>query len=242
MREILPAPRVRLPCAENKDDLVYRALAESRVYNFANLDTSFIGNALVRMFYSNLVEVERSNGSAFTTHINGTVIRLDSKIIHDYTYLPCDEQPYRETYNEVEFLSAIGVDVTDMTNRPLDDQISLPFRLLHNVVSNVIHPRDPPHNTITSDDARVMEILLNRRPINWSNFVLAHMQATVENNWSLPYASMIMKILDHYVHTHRYSNYNMNYAMPIGDQSKPRWTDADYMPGWLTRSDSEDSD
>ncbi len=242
LREVLPAHRVRLPCANDEGNRTYQSLARSRVYNFVSLDTSFVKDSYVQLFYSNLVEVDGSNGTEYETHINGTEFRIGCRLIHEYTDLPCDIQPYDGRYDEDEFLFSIGIHPRNLRNPPVH-QLSPSHKLLHEVVSKVLRPRDPPHDIITSEDANFMELVLTSLPVDWCQLVLNHMNDATKHDWGLPYATLIMKILNKSdLFPYYGGNISINYAMPIGNLAKPRWENEYWVPLSLQRSDSEDSD
>ncbi len=215
-RGILPARRARFPYIGDKNNIVSRALIQNDLMKFVIMTSYYLNDVYIRLFFSNLYKTAGEYGDELHTHINGVDIHITPTLIHEMTDLPLNSTPHFCLYDEEEFFSTLGIN-SECTCE--SNQLPRPYKFLHDITSQVIRPRAPPHNVITLADSQVMYTILNRLPHNWCNAIITHMYMGTNIGAELPYANLVMKIMDRHGIDTRDGDATYNFALPIGNQS-----------------------
>ncbi|VFQ97971.1 unnamed protein product [Cuscuta campestris] len=172
-REILPP---RFSTARFIHDSIPR---EARVIlergNF--LDLPYIKKAhynpfLVRAFYSNL---SKDEDGALISNVNGVDIYLNEENIQILTGLRRDGQD-------------LGLYVGEQGARFNETAL----------LEEILKPRKFNHTTLSQEDTKTIHVMIHNVNLNWCKFVMTHMFTATSDNRSLPYALLVMAILEEY--------------------------------------------
>ncbi|VFQ76168.1 unnamed protein product [Cuscuta campestris] len=205
-REILPP---RFSTARFIHDSIPR---EARVIlergNFLNL--LYIKKAhyhpfLVRAFYSNLTKDE---DGALISNVNGVDIYLNEENIQILTGLRRDGQDLGlyvgeegARFNETALLEEVGIRKfvpTPQQRRPMIASMSPVFRFIFYVLTRILKPRKFNHTTLSQEDTEKIHAMIHNANLNWFKFVMTHMFTATSDNRPLPYALLVMAILEEY--------------------------------------------
>ncbi|VFQ88263.1 unnamed protein product [Cuscuta campestris] len=205
-REILPP---RFSTARFIHDSIPR---EARVIlergNF--LDLLYIKKAnyhpfLVRAFYSNL---KKDEDGALISNVNGVDIYLNEENIQILTGLRRDGQDLGlyvgeegARFNETALLEEVGIRnfvPTPQQRRPTIASMSFVFRFIFNVLTRILKPRKFNHTTLSQEDTKTIHAMIQHANLNWCKFVMTHMFTATSDNRPLPYALLVMAILEEY--------------------------------------------
>ncbi|VFQ80982.1 unnamed protein product [Cuscuta campestris] len=203
-REILPP---RFSTARFIHDSIPR---EARVIlergNF--LDLLYIKKAnyhpfLIRAFYSNL---KKDEDGALISNVNGVDIYLNEENIQILTGLRRDGQDLGlyvgeegARFNETALLEEVGIRhfvSTPQHRRPTIASMSPVFRFIFYVLTRILKPRKFNHTTLSQEDTKTIHAMIHNANINWCKFVMTHMFNATSDNRPLPYALLVMAVLD----------------------------------------------
>ncbi|VFQ79938.1 unnamed protein product [Cuscuta campestris] len=154
-------------------------LREARVIlergNF--LDLLYIKKAhyhpfLVRAFYSNL---KKDEDGALISNINGVDIYLNEENIQILTGLRQDGQD-------------LGLYVGEEEARFNETAL----------LEEILKPRKFNHTTLSQEDTKTIHAMIHDANLNWCKFVMTHMFTATSDNRPLPYALLVMAILDEF--------------------------------------------
>lgn len=158
---------------------------------------------MIRAFYSNLKKDE--NGE-LSTKINGVTILLSEENIQTLTNLPREGQDIVKYtgdedifFDEQVLFQQMGIKHFEWTPELRCPSITnmLPeFRLIFYIITRILKPRKYNHTTIGREDAKIMHAIINKAHINWCKFILTHMHDSIGDDKPLPYAFLIMIILE----------------------------------------------
>ena len=114
----------------------------------------------------------------------------------------------RKVLSFVDFAHNSGVRNICRRQDITSDVCALPFRLqllflqvriLHTILQHIVTPRKRLSDEVTRMNVRLLESLIEKRPINLSYVIFRHMLSTPGvNHRLLPYSSIISKILRHF--------------------------------------------
>ncbi|VFQ96162.1 unnamed protein product [Cuscuta campestris] len=205
-REILP-PRFSTACFIH-DSIPREARVILERGNF--LDLLYIKKAhyhsfLVRAFYSNL---KKDEDGALISKVNGVDIYLNEENIQILTGLRRDGQDLGlyvgeegARFNETALLEEVGIQnivPTHQQQRPTIASMSPVFRFIFYVLTRILKPRKFNHTTLSQEDTKTIHAMIHNANLNWGKFVMTHMFNATSDNRPLPYALLVMVILDEF--------------------------------------------
>ncbi|VFQ86002.1 unnamed protein product [Cuscuta campestris] len=160
---------------------------------------------LVRAFYSNL---KKDEDGSLISNVNGVEIYLNEENIQILTGLRRDGQDLGlyvgeegARFNETAFLEEVGIRnfvPTPQQRRPTISSMSPVYRFIFYVLTRILKPRKFNHTTLSQEDTKTIHAMIHNANINWCKFVMIHMFNATSNNRPLPYALLVMAILDEY--------------------------------------------
>ncbi|VFQ98750.1 unnamed protein product [Cuscuta campestris] len=160
---------------------------------------------LVRAFYSNL---KKDEDGSLISNVNGVEIYLNEENIQILTGLRWDGQDLGlyvgeegARFNETALLEEVGIQnfvPTPQQWRPTITSMSLVFRFIFYVLTQILKPRKFNHTTLSQEDMKTIHAMINNANINWCKFVMTHMFNATSDNRPLPYALLVMAILDEF--------------------------------------------
>ncbi|VFR02697.1 unnamed protein product [Cuscuta campestris] len=160
---------------------------------------------LVRAFYSNL---KKDEDGSLISNVNGVEIYLNEENIQILTGLRRDGQDLGlyvgeegARFNETALLEEVGIRnfvPTPQQRRPTISSMSLVYRFIFYVLTRILKPRKFNHTTLSQEDTKTIHAMIHNANINWCKFVMIHMFNATSDNRPLPYALLVMAILDEY--------------------------------------------
>ncbi|VFQ80994.1 unnamed protein product [Cuscuta campestris] len=160
---------------------------------------------LVRAFYSNL---KKDEDGALISNVNGVDIYLNEENIQILTGLRRDGQDLglyvgeeRARFNETALLEEVGIRhfvPTPQQRRPTIASMSPVFRFIFYVLTRILKPRKFNHTTLSQEDTNTIHAMIHNANLNWCKFVMTHMFTATSDNRPLPYAFLVMAILEEY--------------------------------------------
>ncbi|VFQ80674.1 unnamed protein product [Cuscuta campestris] len=160
---------------------------------------------LVRAFYSNL---KKDEDGSLISNVNGVGIYLNEENIQILTGLHRDGQDLglyvgeeRARFNETALLEEVGIRnfvPTPQQRRPTIASMSPVYRFIFYVLTRILKPRKFNHTTLSQEDTKTIHAMIHNANINWCKFVMIHMFNATSDNRPLPYALLVMAILDEY--------------------------------------------
>ncbi|VFQ73754.1 unnamed protein product [Cuscuta campestris] len=160
---------------------------------------------LVRAFYSNL---KKDEDGALISNVNGVDIYLNEENIQILTGLRRDGQDLGlyvgeegAQFNETALLEEVGIRhfvPTPQQQRPTIASMSPVFRFIFYVLTRILKPRKFNHTTLSQEDTKTIHAIIHNANINWCKFVMIHMFNATSDNRPLPYALLVMAILEEY--------------------------------------------
>ncbi|VFQ67191.1 unnamed protein product, partial [Cuscuta campestris] len=158
-----------------------------------------------RAFYSNL---KKDEDGALISNVNGVDIYLNEENIQILTGLRRDGQDLGlyvgeegARFNETALLEEVGIRhfvPTPQQRRPTIASMSPVFRFIFYVLTQIIKPRKFNHTTLSQEDTKIIHAMIHNANLNWCKFVMTHMFTTTSDNRPLPYALLVMAILEEY--------------------------------------------
>ncbi|VFQ85705.1 unnamed protein product [Cuscuta campestris] len=158
---------------------------------------------LVRAFYSNL---KKDEDGALISNVNGVDIYLNEENIQILTGLRRDGQDLGlyvgeegAQFNETALLEEVGIRhfvPTPQQRRPMIASMSPVFRFIFNVWTRILKPRKFNHTTLSHEDTKTIHAIIHNANLNWCKFVMTHMFTATSDNRPLPYALLVMAILE----------------------------------------------
>ncbi len=181
--------------------VAHQALVQSNCYHFFSRSVSKYTPMLVLAFYANLEQLKEDvcqDEDIFdlNTNVDGKEIFLNDANIREFTMMNATSEVDEEIPDDV-----LTQFYRDMNVNPDTRQIKniIPeFRYLHYVIITIVKPRNTSRTTITRPDAKLMYHMIHNNKINWSKVIRTHMWACAKGKKPLPYASLIMAMLDEY--------------------------------------------
>ncbi|KAH9698155.1 hypothetical protein KPL71_023904 [Citrus sinensis] len=165
---------------------------------------------LVRVFYSN-IELPSARRDELHTYVGGIRIELDEPELCSILGIAYGGLDLYTARKELSFSNFRHVDgVRNICRRwDLSDDICslsfrsqlLPFqiRILHIILQHMVTLRQGHTDEVTRLDIGLLDSLIRRRHVSLSYTILSHMLSTPKvSNRSLPYGSIITKILNHF--------------------------------------------
>ncbi|VFQ85685.1 unnamed protein product [Cuscuta campestris] len=160
---------------------------------------------LVRAFYSNL---KKDEDGSLISNVNGVEIYLNEENIQILTGLRRDGQDLGlyvgeegARFNEATLLELVGIRnfvPTPQQRRPTITSMSPVYRFIFYVLTQILKPRKFNHTTLSQEDTKTLHAMINNANINWCKFVMTHMFNATSDNRPLPYALLVMAILDEF--------------------------------------------
>ncbi|VFQ69503.1 unnamed protein product [Cuscuta campestris] len=160
---------------------------------------------LVRAFYSNL---KKDEDGALISNVNGVNIYLNEENIQILTGLRRDGQDLGlyvgeegARFNETALLEEVGIRhfvPTPQQRRPTIASMSPVFRFIFYVLTQILKPRKFNHTTLSQEDTKTLHAMIHNANLNWCKFVMTHMFTATSDNRPLPYALLVMTILEEY--------------------------------------------
>ncbi|VFQ65920.1 unnamed protein product [Cuscuta campestris] len=160
---------------------------------------------LVRAFYLNL---KKDEDGSLISNVNGVEIYLNEENIQILIGLRRDGQDLglyvREEgaqFNETVLLAEVGIRnfiPTPQQRRPTIASMSPVFRFIFYVLTRILRPRKFNHTTLSQEDTKTLHAIIHNTNINWFKFVMTHMFSATSDDRPLPYALLVMAILEEY--------------------------------------------
>ncbi|VFQ59946.1 unnamed protein product [Cuscuta campestris] len=160
---------------------------------------------LVRAFYSNL---KKDEDGSLISNVNGVEIYLNEENIQILPGLRRDGQDLGlyvgeegARFNETALLEEVGIRnfvPTPQQRRPTISSMSPVYRFIFYVLTRILKPRKFNHTTLSQEDTKTIHAMIHNANINWCKFVMIHMFHATSDNRPLPYALLVMEILDEY--------------------------------------------
>ena len=165
---------------------------------------------LVRVFYYNM-EISSSRQVQIFTSVGGIRIEFDEEdlcTILGIHYGGLDIYTIKKDFEFSDFCHVDGVRNICRRRDLSDDLCSLSFksqllsfqvRLLHSILQHMVTPRQGHSDKVTRLDVGLLDSLLHGRHVSLSYTIMCHMLSTpIVTNRSLPYGSIITRILRYY--------------------------------------------
>ena len=157
---------------------------------------------LVRLFYCNL---EIRDGCIYS-EVKKVPIVIDQGLFYNITKLSSDGEPFegrivddwKMDYSNLDARKMICVEGADMSGRLLAGSIKFECRVMHYIISRILHPRLTNLAQPTEEDIILMWALLTGHRINWAHLVRFRMQKALKANAPLPYAHLITMFLEYF--------------------------------------------
>ncbi|VFQ90219.1 unnamed protein product [Cuscuta campestris] len=133
---------------------------------------------------------------AFVSQIEPTTI---SEAIDDEHWTLAMQEGAR--FNENALLEQVGIRnfvPTPQQQRPTITSMSPVYRFIFYVLTRILKPRKFNHTTLSQEDTKTIHAMIHNANINWCKFVMTHMFNATSENRPLPYALLVMAILDEY--------------------------------------------
>ncbi|KAB1212748.1 hypothetical protein CJ030_MR5G023942 [Morella rubra] len=125
----------------------------------------------VKLVYANFQFTKSEDADSY---VNGKMLDLSSSSLNSMVNAPDAGKKFFETMDEVI--------------RPTASDLSIPRRILHHMVCNIILPRTGKFEYITFLDLFVMYCLITHTPMNLGHLMINHMKAATEKKrQGLPY-------------------------------------------------------
>ncbi|VFQ82106.1 unnamed protein product [Cuscuta campestris] len=160
---------------------------------------------LVRAFYSNL---KKDEDGSLISNVNGVDIYLNEENIQILTGLRRDGQDLGlytgeegARFNETALLEEVGIRhfvPTPQQWRPTISSMSPVYRFIFYVLTRILKPRKFNHTNLSQEDTKTIHAMIHNANINWCKFVMTHMFTATSDNRPLPYALLVMAILEEY--------------------------------------------
>ncbi|VFQ77966.1 unnamed protein product [Cuscuta campestris] len=160
---------------------------------------------LVRAFFSNL---KKDEDGALISNVNGVDIYLNEENIQILTGLRRNGQDLGlyvgeegARFNETALLEEVGIRdfvPTPQQRRPTITFMSPVFRFIFYVLTRILKPRKFNHTALSQEDTKTLHAMIHNANINWCKFVMTHMFNATSDNRPLPYALLVMAILDEF--------------------------------------------
>ena len=166
---------------------------------------------LVRVFYCNM-EISANRKDRVVTHVGGVRIEFDTFELDRILGISCEGLNLYTARKELhfnQFRHNEGVRNVCRRRDLSDDICSLPFRsqllpfqvrILHSILQHMITPRHGHADEVTRLDIGLLDSLIRGRQVHLSFTIVRHMLSTTAvSNRSLPYGSIISKILRYFL-------------------------------------------
>ncbi|VFQ80964.1 unnamed protein product [Cuscuta campestris] len=160
---------------------------------------------LVRAFYLNLTKDE---DGALISNVNGVDIYLNEENIQILTGLRRNGEDLGlyvgeggAQFNETTLLEEVGIRnfaPTPQQRRPTITSMNPMFRFIFYVLTRILKPRKYNHTALSQEDTKTLHAMIHNANINWCKFVMTHMFSATSDDRPLPYALLVMAILDEY--------------------------------------------
>ncbi|VFQ93965.1 unnamed protein product [Cuscuta campestris] len=160
---------------------------------------------LVRAFYSNL---KKDEDGSLISNVNGVDIYLNEENIQILTGLRRDGQDLGlytgeegARFNETALLEEVGIRhfvPTPQQRRPTISSMSPVYRFIFYVLTRILKPRKFNHTNLSQEDTKTIHAMIHNANLNWCKFVMTHMFTATSDNRPLPYALLVMAILEEY--------------------------------------------
>ncbi|VFQ82891.1 unnamed protein product [Cuscuta campestris] len=145
---------------------------------------------------------------ALISNVNGVDIYLNEENIQILTGLRRDGQDLGlyvgaegARFNETALLEEVGIKnfvPTPQQRRPTNSSMSPVFRFIFYVLTRILKPRKFNHTTLSQEHTKTIHAMIRNANLNWCKFVMTHMFTATSDNRPLPYALLVMAILEEY--------------------------------------------
>ena len=157
---------------------------------------------LVRLFYCNL----DIRDECIYSEVKKVPIVIDQGLFYHITSLSSDGEPFegrivddwKLDYSPLDARQMICVEGAAMSGRLLAGSIKFDCRVMHYIISRILHPRLTNLAQPTEEDIILMWALLTGRRIDWAHLVRFRMRKALKANAPLPYAHLITLFLEHF--------------------------------------------
>ncbi|VFQ94479.1 unnamed protein product [Cuscuta campestris] len=150
----------------------------------------------------------KDEDGSLISNVNGVEIYLNEENIQFLTGLCRDGQDLRlyvgeegARFNETALLEEVGIRnfiPTPQQRRPTIASMSPVFRFIFYILTRILKPRKFNHTTLSQEDTKTIHVMIHNANINWCKFVMTHMFNATFDNQPLPYALLVMAILDEF--------------------------------------------
>ncbi|VFQ66896.1 unnamed protein product [Cuscuta campestris] len=104
-------------------------------------------------------------------------------------------------FNETALLEEVGIwnfTPTPLKPRPTITSMNSVFRFIFYVLTWILKPRKYNHSSLSQEDTKTLHAMIHNANINWCKFVMTHMFNATSDDQPLPYALLVIAILDEY--------------------------------------------
>ncbi|KAL2497333.1 Uncharacterized protein Adt_22883 [Abeliophyllum distichum] len=184
-----------------------------------NIENIFIGMGRVHILnlndkvYPSIVKdlytkMTFSFGTGITCLVRNKRIKITQELIHSILYLedgvfvsiPPKKIPHIEEYNLVEVCCHITRKHFETAVHLSTNQLTLPCRVLHNIIAYIIVPRKGHHDEVNHYDFFLLDSILIERKLNFPYIMLQHMNSVLSGTRpkALPYGMIFTKVFEHF--------------------------------------------
>ncbi|KAL2479763.1 Uncharacterized protein Adt_32729 [Abeliophyllum distichum] len=160
---------------------------------------------IMKEFYKDLIF---SPGSGITCLVRNKRLKITRDLIRSILHLEdCDLRiyssktiPHLEGYNPAEACSRVTGKHFEEARRLSSNQLTLPCRVLHNIISHIIVPRKGHLDEVNHFDVFLLDSMLVGRKLDFSYIMLHHMNTVHRGHrpMALPYGMILTKIFQHH--------------------------------------------
>ncbi|KAL2486124.1 Uncharacterized protein Adt_30880 [Abeliophyllum distichum] len=160
---------------------------------------------IMKKFYKDLIF---STGSGITCMVRNKRLKITRDLIRSILHLEdCDLRifsskttPHLEGYNLTEACSRVTGKHFEEARRLSSNQLTLPCRVLHNIISHIIVPRKGHIDEVNHFDVFLLDSILVGRKLDFPYIMLHHMNTVHRGHrhMALPYGMILTKIFQHH--------------------------------------------
>ncbi|KAL2532998.1 Uncharacterized protein Adt_06349 [Abeliophyllum distichum] len=117
-----------------------------------------------------------------------------------FASIPQKQFPHTDEYNPVEACYHVTSKHFEATVRLSTNQLTLPCRVLHNIIAHIIVPKKGQLDEVNHYDVFLLDSILRRRKIDFSYIMLHHMSCVLSGSRpkALPYGMILTKKFQHF--------------------------------------------
>ncbi|KAL2490879.1 Uncharacterized protein Adt_26507 [Abeliophyllum distichum] len=161
---------------------------------------------IVKDFYT---KMNFSSGSGITCLLRNKRVKITHELIRSILHLEdggirlyytTKTIPHTDEYNPVEACCHVTDKHFEIVVRLSTNQLTLPCRVLHNIIAHIIVPRKCHLDEVNHYDIFLLDSILRGRKINFSYIMIQHMSCVLSGNRpkALPYGMILTKNFQHF--------------------------------------------